>query len=138
MHVVCPSCSAVNRVPEERLGDNPKCGKCGAYLLDGRPVALSSRNFTVFIEKNDLPVVVDFWAEWCGPCKMMAPVFARVAEEMKTRARFAKVDTEAEPRLSQRYGIRSIPTLILFQGGVEQDRLSGALDAPSLRRWLDR
>lgn len=138
MNLVCPRCRATNRVPDERLAQNPKCGKCGAPILDGAPVELSADSFGPFIARNDLPVVVDFWAPWCGPCKMMAPVFAQVAAELKTRLRFAKVDTEAEQGLAQQFGIRSIPTLALFKNGVEADRVAGALDAANLKSWLMR
>ena len=136
MNLVCPRCMAVNRVPTERLGDNPKCGKCGTPILDGVPVELTGNRFAAFAANNELPLVVDFWAPWCGPCKMMGPVFAQVAAQMKTRFRFAKVNTEVEQSLAQQYGIRSIPTLVLFRNGEEVDRVSGALDAGSLKNWL--
>lgn len=138
MHLVCPACEAINRVPTERLGDEPKCGKCGASVLNSYPLELTQRNFDRYVGKDELPLVVDFWASWCGPCKMMAPVFAQVAAEMKTRFRFAKVNTEQEQGLAQRYGIRSIPTLALFKGGAEADRVAGAMDAGNLRAWLAR
>ncbi len=138
MHIVCPSCMAVNRVPPERLGHGPKCGKCNTPLLDGRIVALSQANFQDFTRRNELPVLVDFWADWCGPCKAMAPVFAQLAKEFATKIRFAKVDTDAERGLAATFAIRSIPTLILMKNGKEADRLSGALSAPQLRQWLSR
>ena len=136
MELACPQCMAVNRVPDARVADNPKCGKCTAPLLPGQPVDLTAANFDSFIQKSGLPVVVDFWADWCGPCKMMAPVFQKLAAEMNTQVRFAKVETEAHPQISMRLHIRSIPTLILFKQGVEVARSAGAMDALSLKRWL--
>jgi len=137
MHIVCGSCLAVNRVPPERLGANPNCGKCHQALLEGKPVTLTAANFDRFIQRSDMPVAVDFWAAWCGPCKMFAPVFERAAAEQKTRFRFAKLDTDAESAIAQRYGIRSIPSLLLFKQGQETARVAGALDGNSLRSWLD-
>jgi thioredoxin 2 len=136
MELVCPDCGAVNRVPDERLAEQPKCGKCSAALLPGRPIDLGGAGFEKFLTRSGLPVVVDFWAPWCGPCKMFAPVFSQVAAELSTRVRFIKVNTEVEQGLAGQYGIRSIPTLAIFKNGREVTRLSGALDAASLRQWL--
>ena len=136
MELACPRCLAVNRVPDDRLGDAPKCGQCSAPLLPGQPVDLTAQSFDRFIARAGLPVLVDFWAAWCGPCKMMAPVFEQVAGEMATRVRFAKVDTEAEPQVSMRHHIKGIPSLILFREGAEAARMSGAMDAHALKRWL--
>ena len=136
--VLCASCSTANRVPAQRLGDDPKCGKCGAPLLDGKPVALDEARFDSFIGRNELPVLVDFWADWCGPCHAMAPAFERAAGELKTRVRFAKLNTEDAQPVAARFGIRSIPTLILFRGAREVARVSGAMDARSIASWVLR
>lgn len=136
-HVACPDCAAVVRVPSARLGEGPKCPRCKAALFQGRPVDLDAAAFDVHVGRSDVPVVVDFWAAWCAPCRMMAPAFAQAAARLEPRFRFAKVDTEAAPQLAARYGIRSIPTLIVFRGGRELARHSGAVDAGSLARWLD-
>lgn len=138
MELVCPQCGAVNRVPEQRLREVPKCGKCGAQVLPDHPVELTAQSFDRFVARNQLPVLVDFWAPWCGPCKMFAPTFAQLAAQYRDRVRFAKVDTEAEQALAARHGIRSIPTLALFQGGREIDRVAGALPPAQLQAWLAR
>lgn len=134
--IVCPACSAVNRVPSEKSAQDAKCGKCHAPLFDGHPVALDSRNFNRHLTRNSIPVVVDFWADWCGPCKMMAPEFARAAKTLEPEVRFAKLDTEAAQNEAAALGIRSIPTMILFQGGREVARQSGAMPAGHITQWV--
>jgi thioredoxin 2 len=135
-HVICPHCGTTNRVPRERLRDAPTCGRCKRPLFDGRPVELDGPALARQIASSDIPVVVDFWAPWCGPCRMMAPHFERAARELEPEVRLAKVNTEEEQAAAARYSIRSIPTLIAFKGGREVARQSGAMDAASLARWV--
>lgn len=136
MELVCPHCGAVNRVPETRLHDQPKCGKCGAAVLPPTPVELGAAHFDRFLSRDGLPVLVDFWAPWCGPCRQFAPTFSQLAGQWAGQVRFVKVNTEAEQALAARYNIRSIPTLALFRQGRELDRVSGALPGPQLTAWL--
>lgn len=137
-HIVCSRCHAVNRVPTERLAEEPRCGQCHQSLFAGQPPALNGVAFQKHISRSDLPVVVDFWAEWCGPCKMMAPAFAQAAAQLSSRARLVKVDTDAERDIAARYGIRSIPTMIIFRNGVETARQSGAMGAADIVRWVQQ
>ena len=137
LNAVCSHCEAVNRIPAARRHEHPDCGRCGRALFPGTPVALATAAWDRFTERNDLPVVVDFWAKWCGPCRAMAPQFEQAAQRLAGRVQFAKVDTDAEPELAGRFGIRSIPTLVLMQGGREVRRASGAMSAAQLERWLE-
>jgi thioredoxin 2 len=134
MHLVCAQCGTINRVAEEHLGSEPTCGHCKAELMAPKPVALNDAVFAKFIERTELPVLVDFWAEWCGPCKVMAPQFEQAAAQMP-RVRFAKVETETNPKASVSNRIRSIPTLVLYRGGQEVARRMGATGAADLLRW---
>jgi thioredoxin 2 len=135
MQLACPACGTKNRVPDDRLNDDPQCGRCGAALMPAAPVALGEAMFDRYIEGSGLPVVVDFWADWCGPCKMMAPQFAAAAAQLP-QVRFAKVDTEAAQGASTRHGIRSIPTMVLFRDGREVARRSGAMPSGEIVSWL--
>ncbi|MGS0467207.1 thioredoxin TrxC [Cobetia marina] len=134
--LACPQCLALNRVATARLDDNPVCGKCSAAVLPQEPLELTSANFEALVTRSEMPVVIDFWASWCGPCKMMGPIFNEVAAQMGTRVRFAKIDTEAQQALAGRFGIRSIPTLLVMKQDKELARESGVMQAGQLKQWL--
>jgi thioredoxin 2 len=135
-HIVCQHCNGVVGVPAGRLRDAPRCPSCHTSLFDGHPVELTSQTFDRHVQRNDVPVVVDFWAPWCGPCRMMAPAFEEAARRMEPAARFAKLNTEVAQDVAARYGIRSIPTLIVFKDGKESLRQSGAMGTDALVHWI--
>jgi len=138
IHIVCPSCDGINRLPAEKLAAGGTCGKCKNPLFNGEVVELNLANFSRHISRNDIPVLVDFWAPWCGPCKMMAPIFAQAAQQLQPKIRVAKVNTEAEQQLAAQFQIRSIPTLAIFKNGKELARTAGAMDLQNLTHWVNQ
>jgi thioredoxin 2 len=134
--LVCPNCDTVNRVPANKATSEAKCGNCHRAIFTGLPIAVSEKSFDRHIQRDGIPVVVDFWAEWCGPCKVMSPTFERVAAELEPNVRFLKVDTEAQPGLAARYNVRSIPMMMLFKDGRLVAQRAGAISAESLRGWI--
>jgi thioredoxin 2 len=136
LQVACPHCHALNRVPTARLGEKPACGRCTSRLFAAQPFALDATSFDAHASRSELPLLVDFWAPWCGPCQAMAPAYAQAAAMLEPRLHLAKVDTQAEPALGSRFGIRSIPTLVLFAHGRELARHSGAMSAQAIVSWV--
>jgi thioredoxin 2 len=137
-YIVCPSCFATNRFAKDRLDDSPKCGKCGKALFQGKPVELNDATFLKFTQKTTIPVVVDFWAEWCGPCKMMAPIFEQAAGQMAPRVLFAKLNTEQSPLTATEFGIRSIPTIAIMESGKVINQRAGAMPLQDLQAWINQ
>mgnify|MGYP000191606479 CR=1 FL=1 len=136
MNISCPHCNVTNRIPEERLQDNPNCGKCKQAIFTGKPLDLTAANYSKQVLQNDLPVLVDCWASWCGPCQQFTPVFDQAAKTFEPQLRLVKLDTEAEQTIAAQLQIRSIPTLILFKNGKEAARMSGAMPLGQLQQWL--
>jgi thioredoxin 2 len=138
MIIMCPKCGGLNRVPDDKLNSQPTCGKCKQALFSGKPVEMNAEQFLRAYQKTDQPLVVDFWAPWCGPCQAFAPTFAQTATQFEPRARFIKINTETEQQIAAQFGIRSIPTLAIFKDGKEMARVSGALPAGEFSRWLQQ
>ena len=138
MIISCPHCQSLNRVPDEKLNSHPNCGKCKQPLFTAQPIEMNGAQFLRALQKTDQPLVVDFWAPWCGPCKMFAPTFAQAAAQIEPRARLIKINTENEQQVAAQFGIRSIPTLAIFKNGQEINRISGALSLPQFIQWVNQ
>lgn len=137
LNIACAACGTINRLPKDRLEDKPKCGRCKKGVFAYQPLKVTEKSFELFVMKSEVPVVVDFWATWCSPCVQFAPTFELAASQWEPKARFMKVDSDANPAISQKYGIRSIPTLALFHQGKEVTRKAGAMPTQMLNKWLE-
>lgn len=136
IHTICPACDSVNRIPAERLNEQGRCGKCHQPLFSGTPLALNETRFDWYLTKSEIPLLVDFWAPWCAPCRMMAPAFEKAAQQLEPKFRLIKINTEESQNLGARFNIRSIPTLALFKGGREVARQAGAMDTANIVKWV--